>query len=171
MISRYAVLRVLAARDGKMANGNQKNVRVIGVLVLVIVVFVAWSSGLVAIEFEKDAPNKLPSTFGYLLLASLFVERAIEVFLSAWRSGEADAQDIQIKQTAAEIAAIKKAVADGTATADSVRDELDGLEDHLKKLESARIMYKADSRVIAQWIGLIIGFMVPPSVCGCWGRY
>lgn len=82
-----------------MANGNQKNVRVIGVLVLVIVVFVAWSSGLVAIEFEKDAPNKLPSTFGYLLLASLFVERAIEVFLSAWRSGEADAQDIQIKQT------------------------------------------------------------------------
>ena len=46
--------------------------------------------------------------FGYLLLISLFVERAIEVFLSAWRSGRADELDIEIANLNKQVAGSAK---------------------------------------------------------------
>lgn len=85
--------------------------------------------------------------FGYLLLISLFVERAIEVFLSAWRSGRADELDI-------EIANLNKQVAG------SAKTTAEKLKLNLQSLEKDRTVYRAGSRFIAQWLGLGIGVLV-----------
>jgi len=46
---------------------------------------ISVSNGLVGIPFAKDLGSKVPGLLGSLLLASLFVERVIEVFVSIWR--------------------------------------------------------------------------------------
>lgn len=79
-----------------MADQKSGYSRVWGVLLLLGVGAIAWLTTPISLKYGDEIITSLPTMFGYLLLISLFVERAIEVFLSAWRSGRADELDIEI---------------------------------------------------------------------------
>ncbi len=134
--------------------------RVAGVALIVVLIGLAWNFKPSSLTFQKDALNNLGSMFGYLLLVSLFVERAIEVFLSAWRSGEADARDIQITQARNRLEKNIVPSENGHAAALSGTAVTSELGVALEALEHERVLYKARSRFIAQWFGLGIGTLV-----------
>ena len=125
-----------------------------GVLLLVGVCLVAWFMKPVTLKFGHDILKDLPTMFGYLVLISLFVERAIEVFLSAWRSAGADELDRKLTS-------ISKRIADSIEAVDSPdRIETELLKDEFESLEMERTRYKSDSRLISRWLGLGIGILV-----------
>ena len=86
--------------------------------------------------------------FGYLLLLSLIVERAIEVFLSTTRGNRAQELDDQIEALTEEI--------QGLGEGDDLKTKRAELTDKKKE----RAAYRIRSRCAAQWLGLVIGIMV-----------
>jgi len=126
--------------------------RVIGVIVLVVIVFIALDKTPSTLFILKDPIGDLTSVFATLILASLFLERAIEVFLSAWRSGDADTKDQAIMELATKIEA--------RVSAGEPHADLKGETDQLDALRMQRVKYSADSREIAQWLGLGMGVMI-----------
>jgi len=94
------------------------------------------------VSVKPDSISVVPVIFMSVVLICLFVERAIEVFLSALRGGGADRLDLELDQLKA-IAAPSKETLDKLCTLTIVRSE-----------------YRAHSRLIAQQIGLCFGLMV-----------
>mgnify|MGYP000073641249 CR=1 FL=1 len=84
-------------------------IRFWGIFMLIVVGALGWFKAPVSLKFGDDILNVLPSMFGYLVLISLFVERTIEVFLSAWRSKGADELDLEIVNK-------KKRIEEGTGS-------------------------------------------------------
>lgn len=84
----------------------------------------------------------LPMVFGYVLLICLFLERAIEVFLSALRGGGADMLDLQLEELA------------GLAAPTAAQQE------RWHQLQRERSAYRSHSRLIAQQMGLCFGLIV-----------
>lgn len=133
--------------------------RLWGVLLLAGVILIAWFATPMTLKFGENI-KELPTMFGYLILISLFVERAIEVFLSAWRSAGADELDIKL-------ANIRKRITDSAKTSEDQhpdtspdRTGIRQLKDELESLEKERSRYRSDSRYISYWLGLGIGFLV-----------
>ena len=87
--------------------------RLLWTLLVAGVCLLAWLTEPTTLKFKPDIIKELPTMFGYLVLISLFVERAIEVFLSAWRSAGADELD-------REISSINKRIADSIEAAEKV---------------------------------------------------
>lgn len=115
---------------------------------VLIVAAGAYSLSPGALQYQPDALTKLPSTFGYLVLIAIFVERAIEVFLSTWRSQDADVLDRAIEK-------LEKIIA-----AEQDTSKLENLHADLNIKQDERTNYRSTSRSIAQWIGLVIGVLV-----------
>ncbi|WKE64430.1 hypothetical protein PVT67_12165 [Gallaecimonas kandeliae] len=123
--------------------------RIWGPLVLVLLAALAFALDPVALAYKQDAATTIPSLFGYLVLVSMVVERATEIFLSAWRSTEADHMDQKLASLKTSLADAKAAGTDPTS-----------LNSQLEQAQTERTSYRARSRRIAQWIGLIIGSLV-----------
>ena len=112
-------------------------------ITLSFVVVIAGLSVLLptqSVGLKSDAMIVLPTLFTTILLICLFVERAIEVFLSALRSGGADQID-------ANIARLQQAVGDEAAAA-------------LSDAFLERGQYRTHSRLIAQQMGLCFGLLI-----------
>ena len=139
-----------------MSSQKNRYIRLLGFCMLVVVCALGLFVKPVSLKFGNDILKDLPTVFGYLVLVSLFVERAIEVFLSAWRSQEADELDLEIGNQKKRIEeSIKPSDGqEGDAVPD--RNAIKALED----LEKTRTLYSAKSRFIAQWLGLGIGVLV-----------
>ena len=132
-------------------NQIMRDIKIIGLLLFGAVSILA---GLVLpnqLDFHEDIAQKLPTLIGYIFLISLFVERAIEVFLSAWRSDGADNLDFKITYKNKEIENHSGEDADVSKSA---------LYADLERLEKDRVFYSAKSRSIAQWTGLTIGICI-----------
>ena len=84
----------------------------------------------------------LPMVFGYVVLICLFLERAIEVFLSALRGGGADLLDLRLETLA------------GIASPSLEQQE------QLFALQRERSAYRSHSRLIAQQMGLCFGLLL-----------
>lgn len=124
--------------------------RILGIMFLSLILFTANNIKTIPMEFDPHLVEKLPLVLGYLLLISLFVERAIEMFLSAWRSEAADKKDLEIKHLNEKINAVGgKSI-----------ENRDVVYKELKKLEAERSQYSAKSRTYALWAGLIIGALI-----------
>ncbi|MFC1606374.1 hypothetical protein ACFL47_00265 [Candidatus Latescibacterota bacterium] len=143
-----------------MPEQKGKYTRLWGVLLLVGFSSIAWITRPVSLKFGQNILKDLPTMFGYLVLISLFVERAIEVFLSAWRSAGADELD-------GELAYMRKKITDNVKTTDNQhaddsadKTEIERLKGELELLEIERTRYRADSRFISHWFGLGIGVLV-----------
>jgi len=121
-----------------------KNIGIIAFL-FIIVIGGAFSPSHSA--FFENFTDKLPITIGYIFLISLFVERAIEIFLSAWRSEGADQLDLSIAQ------AIEELEEEQNQNSKKIKLEL-------KDLKKKRMTYSAKSRIQALWIGLIISALI-----------
>lgn len=141
---------------------NQRNgyIRLWGLFMLIVVCALGWFNMPVSLKFGNDVLKDLPTMFGYLVLISLFVERTIEVFLSAWRSQEADELDLEIGNKKKRIEESIKPSAGQQGDADPGREAIKELKKELEDLEKERTIYRAKSRFIAQWLGLGIGMLV-----------
>ncbi len=135
-----------------------QNKRWLWVIPLVILLLAAYYLSPVSMAFNDQGLTILPSIFGYLVLISMFVERAIEVFLSAWRSRGADELDHQI-------AIAKRKLDDYLKTAEDkaklIQNETySQLHTALESAETKRRNYKSESRYISQWLGLAMGVLL-----------
>jgi hypothetical protein len=93
---------------------------------------------------------------GVLLAVCMFFERAIEVFLSAFRSGEADRLDHQIDRATQRYNSLvdpKRAVAANLADIERASKALDDARE-------MRVEYRIASRAVALWSGLCGGLLV-----------
>lgn len=122
----------------------------LGALVLVAAYY--YETSALTLKPDLDV-TYLPQLFGYLILISLFVERAIEFVLSLWRSAEADVLDRSIET-------LKEKIAKLTDETDEVKLVKVKLKAELELTEDARVNFKADSRLAALWIGVTIGVFV-----------
>ncbi len=129
-----------------------------GVLLLFVVLSGAFYLNPSSLEFQEGGVKNLPVIFGYLVLIALFVERAIEVFLSAWRSAGADELDREIKIRSNDISEFLKLHVDSQEAAG--KDEYRALNEKLVSAETIRAQYRSDSRFISQWFGLGIGVVI-----------
>lgn len=129
-----------------------------GVLPLLIILSSSWYLNPLSLKFQEGGLKNLPMIFGYLVLISLFVERAIEVFLSAWRSSGADELDRKIEITKNSIDAFIKSHPDAKEAIE--KDEYRAMNAELTSAETKRSQYRADSRFISQWFGLGIGIVI-----------
>lgn len=128
-----------------------KHTRAFGFLAVALIATLSWSIHPAQLQFDAHIAQKLPNTIGYLFLVSMFVERAIEVFLSAWRSEEAEMKDLHISQIKAKIS---------THANDANSTTLTALQQDLLEAEKDRVIYSTKSRLLAQWMGLIIGICI-----------
>lgn len=139
-----------------MINKNSGMTRLWGLLLIVAISAISWIARPEAIEFDNELTKDLPVMFGYLVLISLFIERAIEVFLSAWRSQGADMLDYEISKNKSVI----EALSDANNNAGLNKTDISDASKTLLALQEERVIYSAHSRFIAQWMGLGIGFLV-----------
>jgi hypothetical protein len=129
-------------------------IKIRGLLIGALVLVAAYYYETTALTLKPDLDvTYLPQLFGYLILISLFVERAIEFVLSLWRSAEADVLDRNIGTLKEKIAKL----ADDSAEAKVVKTKLIA---ELELAEDERVNFKADSRLAALWIGVTIGVFV-----------
>jgi len=123
---------------------------VIGILVLIAAYYYETS----ALRLKPDLDiTYLPQLFGFLILISLFVERAIEFVLSLWRSAEADVLDRSIET-------LKEKIAKLTDESEEAKEGNRKLKEELEQVENERVNFKADSRLAALWTGVTIGIFV-----------
>ncbi|MFC1573315.1 hypothetical protein ACFL6M_06920 [Candidatus Eisenbacteria bacterium] len=131
-----------------------------GLLILIAVAAIGWFTMPRRIEFGDDILKDVPTMFGYLVLISLFVERAIEVVLSAWRSQGADLLDWTIRNKKKQLSEHETLSAEGPRPAQHSQTSIQTLKNELEKLEEDRVIYSAKSRFAAQWLGVGIGLLV-----------
>ncbi len=136
-----------------MEKAKSTGFKVTGIILIGIILAVSWLLGIGTLSFKPDALTNLPSLFGYFLLISIFVERAIEVFLSAWRSSEADSLDRQIARG-------KGILDDKDEVQKLTPEKVTELKDQIGNLVDERTRYRAKSRSMAQWMGLVFGGVV-----------
>jgi hypothetical protein len=89
------------------------------------------------------------------------MERAIEVFLSAWRGGDADLQDLQIEKVKEELrklTGLEPAASPEEARRRETRSE--NLQVELKNLTETRTRYRIRSRNIAHMVSLVMGMTI-----------
>jgi len=122
--------------------------KTIGIIAFLFIVVIGGIFSASHSAFLGNFTDKLPITIGYIFLISLFVERAIEIFLSAWRSEGADKLDLSITQKTEEL--------EEEQNQDSKRN----IKQELKKLKEKRMNYSAKSRIQALWIGLVISALI-----------
>lgn len=130
---------------------KQNNIRIYGMLALLAVAGASYLLAFDALQFKSGASVNVPSLFGYFVLISAFVERSIEMFLSAWRSQGADNLDRDLE---------KKQKAYQEALGKNINPETESLKKELEAAEDKRLDYRIDSRFMALWIGLVIGVIV-----------
>lgn len=122
-------------------------IRIIGLIILFCISGSTFLFNSSQLEFYPNLQEKIPMAIGYLFLISLFVERAIEVFLSAWRSEEADKKDLAIIQLYKKL----------ELATDKNSNEAKNLCTTIEENEKNRSVYSAKSRIYAIWAGIIIG--------------
>ncbi|ODS33043.1 MAG: hypothetical protein SCARUB_01805 [Candidatus Scalindua rubra] len=105
-----------------------------------------------SIDFKDDALKEALKIIGYLFVISLIMERAIEVFLSTWRGGEADLKDLEINRLTVQLNEL--------TNANKKSNEINKIKKELKSLNKKRTEYRIKSREIALWTGLIFGIIV-----------
>jgi len=123
---------------------------IIGILVLIAAYY--YETSALILDPKLDI-TYLPQLFGFLILISLFVERAIEFVLSLWRSAEADVLDRNIEN-------IKERISKLNTETDEAKEFKVNLLAELEQAEDERVDFKSDSRLAALWTGVTIGIFV-----------
>ena len=98
-----------------------------------------------SLTVTKFTPADVSRLLTFPLLVALFLERALEVFVNTWRSPQADLLDLQLKQ------AKEKLTSTPTDTA---------ALNTVSAVPEALLTYRAETRRLAMWAALILGFTV-----------
>jgi len=122
------------------------------VFLLVIVVLLILSLWLTpgALELRKEAWKNIGYLLGTMFVIALFLERALDVFLTTWRADGSEQLDLSIKDCRARIAKFEARSKQYRGTHASESEALSkALEE--KNLEKQR--YRSKTRLIAMWSG------------------
>ncbi len=129
-------------------------IKIRGIVIGILVLIAAYYYETSALRLKPDLDiTYLPQLFGFLILISLFVERAIEFVLSLWRSAEADVLDRNIENIKEKLSKLTDETEEGKVVKVNLLAELEQAEDE-------RVDFKSDSRLAALWIGVTIGVFV-----------
>lgn len=131
--------------EGKM------KIPVIGTVVVIALIAVAAIFAFTGLEIADDWESKIWPLIGTLFIVSLFMERSIEVFLSAFRAGVADQLDLKIKEIKKELDQLNK---------DTDPDNYKKVSKELADKNEERAKYRIRSRQWALWGGLTLGILV-----------
>ncbi|WP_027713731.1 hypothetical protein [Desulfuromonas sp. TF] len=138
---------------------NNKQTLTVIVSALVITAGMKWAP--VLLKFKEQAFTEVLTWLGCLAGIALIMERAIEVFLSAWRGGDADLQDLQIEKVKEELrklTGLEPAASPEEARRRETRSE--NLQIELKNLTETRTRYRIRSRNIAHMVSLVMGMTI-----------
>jgi hypothetical protein len=141
-----------------------------------IILLVTATTRPIGLTFVDNLSAKVPNILGSLLLVSLFIERAIEVFVSVWRDPEADLLERELNNSRVlqmkrkhEIAELLVALAESATPAlkpaietdlTARRRELAQAEEKEASLEERLVPYKARTRQVSAWMGLALGVLI-----------
>mgnify|MGYP006971718253 CR=1 FL=1 len=119
----------------------------------------------IALDFETDALHNVYRNLGILLVIAIFMERAIEIFLSTWRSGGADRRDARIQDLRDEISlavhAAEAAKRDNRPDKEKqARERAEDKEAALKEALKDRADYRIESREVALRGGFLLGVFI-----------
>jgi len=145
-----------------------------GVVIAVLFAVVKFSP--MGLQLKPDIWNSLASVFGTLTLVSLFVERAIEVFVSLWTDPAADQLEQELdalgeararQQRRIEVLQAEKAdpgtVPDRKIAVDgeigALRVKLAKDQDRDDEIDLELLAYSGQTRRVSTWIGLAIGVL------------
>jgi hypothetical protein len=106
----------------------------------------------VPLPLKEGAISHIGAFLGVAMVISLFLERAIEVFISVWRNPDAVGLDVQLERAEQ---SLKEAI-----DSQSIRQ----LQAEQAALKIKRARYKVDTQTLAMWVGFFSGLLI--SVAG-----
>ncbi len=134
-----------------------KIIKYVLLLVIVFILFITAKYQPVSLSLKKDAFDEILRLLPSLFFISLLLERALEVFVTTWRSAEATKLDEEMEKCKTEIRDVKK---EAEIKHSKKGDRLKSLNKELAKAEDKLRNYKADTQRFALWTGLILGILV-----------
>jgi hypothetical protein len=146
------------------------------IVTIIVLCSVAYSPPL-GLKLKEGILQQLGSTFGFLLMVSLFVERAVEVVISIWSDPEADRLEQEL-ETLAEARSRQSDRIDHLLTEraqnpapsperltaiskelEVLREKMRDEQDRDDAIDRELVKYSAHTRKVAAWIGLAIGVL------------
>ena len=131
------------------STGGGAVVPIIGTMCVVLLVAAVVYFAFSGVDITDDWMSKVWPLLGSLFVIALFMERAIDVFLSAFRAGGADMLDLKISIRQKELSGV-----------DRLSDPGKKISAELENLLTERSLYRVHSRQWAQWGGLLLGLLV-----------
>lgn len=117
--------------------------KLIWILVLSSLIVASIVIGFSDIALNENIFEKLGAVLGTLLLAALFIERGLDVFLTTLRAEKSE----KISKEITDIQALLNA---GDVTQKSL----------LSEQQKAQLKFKSQTRIIALWSGLLAGIII-----------
>ena len=123
------------------------------ILLLIALSLPLWAAPMLPSLANSDAAS-IVRLLGILFVIALFLERALEVFITTWRGPEADSLELDVQ--AARSVAETKAKANPPVSPQA----LDEATAALKAAQKAEIAYRSGTQRLALWTGLILGVLI-----------
>jgi len=120
-------------------------------IALVLSVWLTPESATFKDEFQITLIGQL---LGMLFIIALFLERALDVFLTTWRAGHSEELDSKIKEH-------EQRIKDLESKAPTKKNEaVDKLKQALEQLKQEKLKYRTKTRNIAMWSALFCGILI-----------
>ena len=132
---------------------NRTSVIFLGLII--IVAFLSFTYSPKAIIFKKDLTN-IGQLIGSLLIISLVMERALDVFLTTWRANESEELDLEIQKKYKRLNNLET-----KKSLDSKEiQELNTISEEINGKKKQRQARSAHTRTIALWAGMLVGVII-----------
>jgi len=109
------------------------------------------------VVFKDFGTTEVAQLLTSLLLVALFLERALEVFVTTWRGPGAAELDRQVRQCADQKAQLEQRPEAQREALQSARDAAMAALEHAEQEKS---QYKSQTQRIALWSGLTLGLLI-----------
>jgi len=109
------------------------------------------------VAFKDFGTTEVAQLLTSLLLVALFLERALEVFVTTWRGPGAAELDRQVRQCADQKAQLEQRPEAQREALQSARDAAMAALEHAEQEKS---QYKSQTQRIALWSGLTLGLLI-----------
>ncbi|UCG49277.1 MAG: hypothetical protein JSU94_05730 [Phycisphaerales bacterium] len=126
------------------------------VVIVVLLILSLWLTPW-ALELRKDAWKNIGYLLGTMFVIALFLERALDVFLTTWRADGSEQLDLSIEGCRNRIA---KFEARTKQYRDAHAAEAETLANELEEKNREKQQYRSKTRLIAMWSGLVAGILI-----------
>ncbi len=126
------------------------------IIVIVALTFPFWLTPKSASSKSIELTD-IYQLLGTLFVIALFLERALDVFLTTWRAEHSEELDQSIQECEQKINYFKAQTED-YRTAN--KTELEKLMETIKGVKQEKLKYRSNTRIIALWVGLFFGILI-----------